>query len=190
MLVNLTSEFGLTINKEAAECLLCGLVTDTLGFRTSNTTAAVLATAQHLTNTFNIELSRIQDLALNRRSFNALKVWGFALTNLKRDGALVWTLITNAARAEHGYNGKGDADVINVLTSVTDASIFVTIAESEHHQVKVSWRARAGFDVSKIAVSFGGGGHVPAAGATLEGTLAEVETKIITATKKLLSPAS
>ena len=41
--------------------------------------------------------------------------------------------------------------------------------------VKVSWRAQPGFDVSKMALSFGGGGHAAASGAEISGSLPEVQ---------------
>ncbi|MEK9163618.1 MAG: DHHA1 domain-containing protein, partial [Chloroflexota bacterium] len=56
----------------------------------------------------------------------------------------------------------------------------------EGNVIKVSWRARLGYDVSKIAQLFGGGGHVAASGATINGTLAEIEAQVLAATKEIL----
>ena len=44
----------------------------------------------------------------------------------------------------------------------------------EENRFKVSLRSKKCVDVSEIAVSFGGGGHVRAAGFDIEGSLEEV----------------
>ena len=185
MITDLIPEFGFTLTPTAAECLLCGLVTDTLGFRTSSVNDKTFITLQTLMNA-GANLPRMFDLALNRRSFTTLKLWGHALTNAMRDGDLVWATLPLSARQAVGHNGKGDADVINVLSTVTDGNIFVTISETEGNVIKVSWRARLGYDVSKIAQLFGGGGHVAASGATINGTLADIEAQVLAATKEIL----
>jgi len=61
--------------------------------------------------------------------------------------------------------------------------IFV---EQQNGTVKVSWRSVPGFNVSDIALSFGGGGHPAAAGADIPGTLEEIQPKVLTATIQLL----
>lgn len=186
LVVDLLPAFGLPLTQPAAECLLCGVVSDTLGFRTTSTTARSLEAAQTLMAA-GADLPRVYDLALNRRSFNAVQLWGQALARAALAERLAWTTIPLAAKQAVGYNGKGDADVINVLTTVNDADVFVVLTEHGNNEVKVSWRARPGFDVAAVAQAFGGGGHVLAAGATAKGTLAEVEEKVLAATRQMMN---
>ncbi len=185
VLTDLLPGFGLPLTKEAAECLLCGLVSDTLGFRTSNTTAKALATAQTLMAA-GADLPSIYDYALNRRSFAAVQLWGQALSRSSLADRIAWTTIPLAAKQAVGYNGKGDADVINVLTTISEADVFIALIETGETDVKISWRARPGYDVSKIAQSFGGGGHISAAGANVKGTLAEIERKVLEETRRIV----
>ena len=65
--------------------------------------------------------------------------------------------------------------------------IFLVFITQENGKVKVSWRAKPGLDISHIAVYFGGGGHAPAAGATIEGSLDEVIAQVIKETKKVFA---
>jgi phosphoesterase RecJ-like protein len=58
--------------------------------------------------------------------------------------------------------------------------------EQKADAVKVSWRARAGLDISRLATSFGGGGHPAAAGTEMSGSLEEVQTLVLGATKTFL----
>jgi phosphoesterase RecJ-like protein len=185
MIIDLIPELGFTLTPMAAECLLCGLVTDTAGFSTSSVNAKTFVIAQMLMKA-GVDLPRVYNLAINRRSFTTLKLWGQALNNAMRDGDLVWATLPLSVRQAVGHNGKGDADVINVLSTVTDGNIFVTISENENNIIKVSWRARPGYDVSKVAQLFGGGGHIAASGATINGTLADIESKVLAATKEIL----
>jgi len=186
VLTDLLPGLGLPLTLPAAECLLCGLVSDTLGFRTANTGTKALATAQTLMAA-GADLPRIYDHALNRRSFVSVQLWGQALARARIENGIVWTTIPLAVKQSVGYNGKGDADVINILGTVNEADIFIAVIETGEDEVKISWRARPGLDVSQIAKSFGGGGHVSAAGANVKGTLAEVETKVLEATQKLMA---
>jgi phosphoesterase RecJ-like protein len=64
--------------------------------------------------------------------------------------------------------------------------IAVLFIEQKPDAVKVSWRARAGLDISNLAVSFGGGGHPAASGAEISGTLEEVQNLVLGATRIFL----
>lgn len=186
LLTDLLAGLGLPLTKEAAECFLCGLVSDTLGFRTANTGPAALACAQTLVAA-GADLPYIYDYSLNRRSFAAVQLWGQVLSRTNLVDGLAWATIPLALKQAVGYNGKGDADVINVLGTINEANVFITMIENPDNNVKISWRARPGLDVAKIAQSFGGGGHVSAAGATVAGTLAEVEEKILAGTRTAMA---
>ncbi|MGD8752744.1 MAG: DHHA1 domain-containing protein, partial [Anaerolineales bacterium] len=85
------------------------------------------------------------------------------------------------------YPGKDDADLINVLASIEEADIALIFIEQPNGNIKVSWRAKPGFDVSQVALHFGGGGHKPAAGAEIVGTLETVQAEVIEATRDLLN---
>lgn len=186
IIADLLPELDLPLTQPVAECLLCGLVSDTLGFRTANTGARALTVAQRLMAA-GADLPRIYDYALHRRSFAAVQLWGQALARAFIADGVVWTTIPLAIKQSVGYNGKGDADVINVLSTVNEARVFMVLTELPEGEVKISWRARPGIDVSKLAQSFGGGGHISAAGATVKGRLGEVESKVVAATKAIIS---
>src|SRR5690606_27363956 len=69
-----------------------------------------------------------------------------------------------------GLPGLTDV-VLDVLRSVEGVEIALHVRELEDGRCKLSARARAPGDVHDVAVRLGGGGHVRAAGATLEGPL-------------------
>ena len=177
--------WGLSFTSEVASCLLSGIVGDTIGFRTSNVNSEVLRKAASLMD-LGADLGDIYRQELIAKSFREVHYWGHGLIKLEREDGLVWTSLTLADREKVGYAGNDDADLVNVLSSVKEAEIALIFIEQTQNEVKVSWRARPGLDVSGIAFEFGGGGHAAAAGADITGSLEDVKHRVIIETKKLL----
>jgi phosphoesterase RecJ-like protein len=177
--------WDLPLTLPAAEALLTGMITDTIGFRTSNVTGDTLRLAATLVD-HGANISELYNQALVTRSFAETRLWGLGLSRLERHGRIVWTSITNEDKKLAGFNGKGSADIINLLASIDDADVAIVFLESENHHIKVSWRAKPNLDVSNLALAFGGGGHPAAAGADLPGTMPEVTAHILEATQTLL----
>ena len=177
--------FGLPLTQAVGTALLTSIITDTLGFRTQNMTSKALRIAADLVD-LDINISDLYFRVLTQRSYKALQYWGTGLSRLQRDGKMIWASLTLEDRQDVGYPGRDDADLVNVISSINDSDVTLIFVEQPHHKVKVSWRARSGFDTSQIALRFGGGGHTGASGAEVEGTLEEVQSKILEATRTLL----
>jgi len=178
------SKWNLPINHEVAVALLTGIVSDTLGFRTSSTTSQSLRLAAEMMEQ-GANLAELYHLALVRRSFESALYWGAGLSRLQREGQLIWTSLTLSDRERASYSGNDDADLVNLLSTIDDAEIMVIFVEQKGGKVKISWRAQPGWDISKIAVQFGGGGHPAAAGAEIIGDLSLVQEKVLQATRIL-----
>jgi len=178
--------WGLAITAPIAANLMTGLVTDTLGFRTSNTTPEALRQAADLME-FGVELSTLYYRSLVRRTFVEAKYWGAGLTSLERADGIIWATLTVADRKASGYTGKDDGDLINIVSSIDDVEIAIMFVEQNAKKTKVSWRGlKPQVDVSQIARQFDGGGHKAASGAELSGTLDEVRERVLAATRKML----
>ncbi len=171
----------LPIPPAAAQALLTGILTDTIGFRTSNMTSDVLRLAANLMD-MGADLPELYRRALSTRSYESAMYWGQALARLQRQGTLIWTSLTLQDRQVSGYNGNDDADLNNILSSIDSSEVSILFIEQKNGTVKVSWRAQPGWDVSALALEFGGGGHAPAAGADIPGTLSDVQTRVLQAT--------
>jgi phosphoesterase RecJ-like protein len=178
-------EWGLHLTEPVAKALLTGIVSDTIGFRTSNVRSDTLRLAADLMEK-GANLSELYNRALIRRSYEAAHFWGLGLERLQREGRLVWTTLTLSDRAKSSYPGNDDADLVNILASIDESDIGVMFVEQKDNHVKVSWRAQPGWDVSQLALQFGGGGHPAAAGADIPGPVAEVQEKVLNATRQVL----
>jgi phosphoesterase RecJ-like protein len=180
--------WGLPINLQVAEALLTGILTDTLGFRTSNTDSRALRLAADLVD-YGVDISELYLQALVQRPFVAARLWALGLARLQREGGLLWTSLTMADRQAVGYPGRDDADLINFLSAIRESEVSIIFHEQPGGRVKVSWRARPGLDVAQIALSFGGGGHPSAAGAEIEGDLEQVQQAVLQTTRTLFASA-
>lgn len=186
ILAQILPNWGLSNDRPVAEAFLTGLITDTLGFRVASMSPQTLRVAAELFEA-GADLPVLYDKALLTRSYEAARYWGTGLSTLQLEGRLLWTQLTLEDRQSVNYPGRDDADLINILQTVDDADVFVIFIEQSHDRVKVSWRARTGYDVSKIALQFGGGGHKPAAGAEIKGSMEDTINKVLTATRPLLN---
>jgi phosphoesterase RecJ-like protein len=179
------SALGLSFAPAVIDALLNGMITDTLGFRTSNMTPKAMRIAADLMDK-GADLPALYERALLRRSFTAMRYWGAGLSTLQREDGLVWATLSLADRKATGYPGNDDAELVSNVSMIEGAAITVLFIEQADKQVKISWRSQGGHDVAHLAAQFGGGGHVAAAGALLTGSLADVQARVLQATRATL----
>lgn len=185
ILADVIPQLGLIVDLPVANALLTGILSDSIGFRTSNTTSDSLRIAADLMDK-GANINLLYNKALISRPFEATKYWGYALQKLERSDGLVWTTLTLEDRKNAGYPGNDDADLTNILSSIDPLDVVVLFVEQKSDLVKVSWRARPGLDISGIAHSLGGGGHPAAAGVECAGTLPVVTEKVLQLTANYL----
>ncbi len=187
ILTNHLPTWELVITKPVAAALLTGIITDTLGFRTSNTTPQALRQVATLMET-GVDMPNIYMRALVTKTFPAAKYWGAGLSSLKSNDGIVWGTLTIKDRNAAGYGGNDDADLINMISAIDGNKIGMVFVEQSDNHVKISWRAlEAGIDVSQVAKHFKGGGHAAAAGADIEGSLNEVQKEVLKRTREMLN---
>jgi len=178
-------KFGFPISKQVADALLFGMITDTLGFRTNNMTPKALQLAAQLMEVGG-DLPRLYQRGLLSRTFEAALYWGAGLSGLKRDGRMLWATLALEDRRDVGYPGNDDADLISLLSTIEGADVAIMFVEQGNGHVKVSWRSQPEFDVSQVALNFGGGGHAAAAGASIKGELNDIQANVLAITKSIL----
>ncbi|MFN2144830.1 MAG: DHH family phosphoesterase [Anaerolineales bacterium] len=186
ILTELIPAFGLKITPPIASALLTGLITDTIGFKTENMHPAALRLAADLLEA-GANLPELYHQALSAKSFEAARYNGAGLAQLVQDNGIVWTQLSLEDRKASSYHGNDDADLVNVLSAIDSAEVAIIFVQQHNNQVKISWRTRSKeIDVSQVAHHFGGGGHRPAAGAMIEGSLEDVRKEVLQITKRLL----
>jgi phosphoesterase RecJ-like protein len=187
ILTNHLPAWGYPITAPIAAALLTGIITDTLGFRTSNVTPEAMRQVATLMDT-GVDMPDLYMRGLVRRSYAAARYWARGLANLQRKDGIVYGSLSLADRKAVGYSGTDDADLINVVSAIDGFKVAIIFVEQPQEHVKISWRSlEKGIDVSAVALRFGGGGHAAAAGADVAGTLEDVIRSALKSTKEMLS---
>ena len=178
VILRLLEHMECALDALTATCLLTGIVTDTRGFRTSNVTVQTMEAALRLVRA-GAEMSTITQEALDRRSIGALRLWGAALSAAQVDARVIWVTIPLAMPQEVGFAGAGDAGLASYLVGAEGTDAAAVFVEQGNNTVEVGLRASPGFDVSHVALRFGGGGHALAAGCAQQGPLYEVVKRVL-----------
>ena len=183
---------GIKWTPEMATAALVGIMTDTGSFQFPSTDGRALDRAARLREA-GADLQAITYNIFRNKRFEALKLWGFAFSRLVREqgGQLVWTELRlgDVEKAE-----ARDEDISGLVEQVARSSgMRVGILFNEQRGVvKVSCRTsqwEPSVDASALMARFGGGGHVRAAGALIEGDLASVRDRVLDAARAALDAA-
>lgn len=177
---------GYTINPNSAKALLTGMVTDTIGFRTSNVVPRTLDIARELMQR-GASLTEITALTLDTRNFESLMVWREALGNLKLEDGVIYTSVPfEVFRALHADPSE-DLNLSGFLVKVNEARIAAVFKEKHDSRVECSFRCKLGYNVGLLAKELGGGGHTMASGATIDGPLDAAVARVLVLLKKAVS---
>ncbi len=167
------------ITKEIAECIYVGMVHDTGVFQYSSTSAKTMNAAGVLMEK-GINFSQIVDDTFYTKTFAQNKILGQALLNsrLYQEGAVIGTAISQEEMKRFQVLPKHLDGIVSQLrvTKGVEAAIF--LYENDDGTWKVSMRSNGKVNVADIAMKFKGGGHVRAAGATMEGAPEDIFGRI------------
>jgi phosphoesterase RecJ-like protein len=161
-----------------ATCLLTGIITDTLSFRTSNVTPPVMRAALRLMEA-GASLAKVTHYVSNQRPLVELRLLAYGLKRIETAVGLAWSEIRLADRQACGYDGDSDVGLVGMLARTKEVQMAAVFSEKENNEVEVSFRADPGFDVAQLALSLGGGGHPAAAGCTIEGSLEAAKARVL-----------
>ncbi len=184
MVLELLEEIPAPIESDVATCLLNGLVTDTQGFRTANTTPRTLEAALKLQRA-GADLHKVMTYAFNHHPFKLLQLWSRLLGRVQFKDGIIWVDKPRAILEELELGEDSDSGLINFLLGVEGARIAAIFTEKPGGEVDVSLRSVPGIDVSKVAAKLGGGGHPQAAGCRLKGNLEEVKKIVLEELRRL-----
>ena len=159
---------GWPLSPDVAQCLLTGLVTDTLCFRTSNVTGIVLGKAQRLMEA-GADLAAVVQRTVVRKSAKLMRLHGEVLSRIALEDGVIWATVTAEDFEAAGMDVGAYTGLSSYLIQAEEAMISVTFTEMGDGRIDVSMRAVPGFNVSGIALELGGGGHVQASGCGLTG---------------------
>lgn len=171
------------IEKNIAANLYAAIIVDTGGFRYSNSSPEALRIASHLVEAGAKPWSISKEIYENK-PYRSMKLLGLSLATLERKNSVAWISTTDSMFKKTGATPGNCEDFVDFPRKVKGVEVAVFFRYNGTNAYKVSLRSKGKINVQKIAKSFDGGGHAPAAGCRVTGSLKEVQDKILKAIKK------
>ena len=168
-----SGEANLLPTPAEATCLYTGLVTDTGRFVHSNTTAEALRVGSALV-ALGADVNQINQVIYFTKSYIELKLLGRALEKMEMrfDNKYSQIILTRRDFEAFGATPAQTQGIVSQPTMIPGVEVSALIKE-EPDKVSVNLRSRGGVDVSRIAQTFGGGGHARASGFKVTGKSAD-----------------
>lgn len=182
IIYNLISELGVCISVDIAESILLGIITDTGNFMHSNVTENTFSVASKLV-AYGADSHKIAYAMFKSQKLERAKLYAHVINNMRlfEDGKIAIISVFKSDFEKFYATQDMTEGFIDFPLSVDGVEVAVSIMESRENCYKISLRSKGKINVSEIASSFGGGGHVLASGCVICGFYEDVKEKIIRA---------
>ena len=187
MIYRLLKEMAVPLSPEIATCLYTAIITDTGRFCYGNTTARVLRIAASLVRA-GANPPLIYREVYESKSFSGSRLLGLALGRMQStaEGRVTFSSLTRDDFRAAGSTADETEGIIDHLRAVREAWAAALFVEVPEGAIRVSMRSRGAMNVAAVAMRFGGGGHVNAAGCTTPGPLAAAQERVLSALSEAL----
>lgn len=163
----LLEENGVVIDKDVATCIYTALVSDTGFFKFEETKEDTFILASKLVRA-GVEPSYVAKMLTQRESLAKIRLTSliYDTLDLKLNAKVAMVKLTKEMLDITGARVSDSEDIANSIRALATVEVAIFLKEREGGVIKVSLRSKNHVDVSKIALSFGGGGHRRASGFT------------------------
>lgn len=187
LVFDLACVLDLALTPAIARALYTAILTDTGGFRFSNTTPRCHAMAGQLLAA-GVDPEEMYRRIYASVSVGRLRVIREALESLSVDPAygLSWVSLPAGSLERHHVHPEELDGIAEYPRSVAGTRMAIFFRELPHGQVKASFRSTGSVDVNAFARQFGGGGHARAAGALIQGTLDSVRERVLRSAREFV----
>ncbi|MDR3295837.1 MAG: bifunctional oligoribonuclease/PAP phosphatase NrnA [Clostridiales Family XIII bacterium] len=170
---------GTDMDKQIAEAIYTGIVTDTGRFQYSNTTGKTHRIAASLIET-DVRPSEIavwlyQNVSREKQLLES-RILG--TTEMFAGGKAALAHMTRGMLKETGAKPEDTDGVVEMLRDIRGVEVACLLKERNARQIKVSLRSKQSFDVALLSEGFGGGGHARAAGYTANTNMQEAKSAV------------
>lgn len=178
------------ITREIAEALYMGIAHDTGIFQYSCTSPETMETAASLMRR-GIDYSRIVDVTFMEKSYLQNQILGRALLEsiMVLHGKCIISAIKMRDMEFYGVKSTELDGIVSQLRLTRGVEVAIFMYETGNHEFKVSMRSKSVVDVSEVAKYFGGGGHVRAAGCSMQGSFHDVVNNLTKHIEKQMKAA-
>ncbi len=178
LIYKLLKALRIPIDKKIAANLYTAILTDTGGFRYSNTSVESVRIASDLIEA-GAEPWKIAKEVYESISLNCLRLLSQMLPTLEKRGKIAWVTVTRLMFKKTNTCAQDTENFVDYPRKVKGIEVAVFFRENAKNRYKVSLRSKGKVNVADIAKTFGGGGHASAAGCVVNGSLTEVKKKVL-----------
>ena len=179
IIFKIVKELGVNVTKTIANALLLGMVTDTGNFAHSNVTSDTMSAVSNLIS-LGGDLNLVVYKAFKEQSKERAKLFAKTISNIRfeLDGALAFISISRADVIASGGDDSITEGFIDFPLSVAGVEVAISLLETADKRYKISFRSKGKVNVNEIASLYGGGGHILASGAVLNGYKEDIIDKL------------
>ncbi|MEY8415795.1 bifunctional oligoribonuclease/PAP phosphatase NrnA [Tissierella praeacuta] len=186
LVYNLIKKMNIPMDKDIASCIYTAISSDTGSFMYDNTSAETHRIIAELIDIgidkSNININLYQNKSLERtmlfiKSLETLRLYfnnNVALIKVTQD-------MLNKANAKM----EDTEGIVSFIREIAPVEVGIILKEFKENEIKVSMRSKRFIDVSAICASFNGGGHIRAAGCTINSPMDIAEKLILDELKKV-----
>ena len=171
---------GWELTPEIARALYTGMLTDTGGFRFSNTSPRCLAVAAQLL-AHGVDPEEMYTRIYASAPAGRVRLMADVLATLQVDDAhgLTWLTMQSDALEKYAVKSEDLDGIVEHARSIAGTRMALFFRDLGHGKVKISFRSIGQTDVNAFAREFGGGGHAKASGALVTGELSEIRDRVV-----------
>ena len=179
---------GVPVTEDTARALFVAVTTDTGWFRFTNVRPRTHELAARLIR-LGADPPDLYTRLYESNRPEALKLRGRALASLcvDHDGQVCYASLAHTDFTETGASYAETEELVNLTLTVRGVELGLLFVEQPDGTTKVSFRSRRRVDCNMLARRFGGGGHVRASGATLDGPLAQAQARVLDAVRQTVA---
>lgn len=166
LVLRFLNENKMTIDKEIAEFIFLGIVSDTNRFL-FNTTSNTFEIVKELVGEYDLDTENLyRDLYM--RPISEVRLQGYISENMKlTENGFAYIVITNDILVKYGVDASSAGNMVNNFNNIDEVLVWATISEDvKNNLIKFNIRSR-GPIINTIAEKYNGGGHQFASGARL-----------------------
>ncbi len=175
----LLDELAVPFDEEICKCLLCGLVTDSGSFSHNDVTGETFRLAARcVEGGASVEKTNYE--LMQKKSRARAEFYAETIKNIRYllDGKFAVAVVPFGTLERYSLSTDATEGIVDFGRFVENVEVSACLLESKRGQFQISLRSNGRADVNRVAATFGGGGHVRAAGCMLFGELEEVVDKL------------
>ena len=187
IIFKIVNKWGFTVSKEAASNLYAAIMSDSRSFRASGVTAKTFEICAKLMK-FGIDIFSVAGYLFASVDEANMRVKAQAISEMKlyNDKKIVVAVISNDMLKQYGLSNDADHSGFAMeLAGIKGVQVAVLLSQ-HNEKIRGELRSLRDFDVSKIAIALGGGGHKSASGFTMNGTIENVKDAVVKVAEKEL----